>query len=141
MRGRNVSRVVTNSTRYFSALTRKSEQMGNRSKIILDYVLESVGKDKRPYLEVCVFGHRMLGLLDSGASKTVLGRSGIQLVSKFDLLIDRTISDMSVRVANGEKCECVGSVTLPVCLMDKCILLEVLIVPALPHCLILGIDF
>lgn len=43
-------------------------------------------------------------------------------------------------MANGGKCGCLGTVTLLISLIDKCFLVRV-ILPTLPHCLILGIAF
>lgn len=104
-------------------------------------MLETLGKDKRPHLKVSVFGVELLGLLDSAASSTVLGKLGLQFISGLGLPIEKVSYESGVRAANGEKCECLGMATLPICLMDKCVLLKVLIVLTLPHCLILGIDF
>ncbi|GLV33578.1 hypothetical protein CBL_21223, partial [Carabus blaptoides fortunei] len=44
-------------------------------------------------------------------------------------------------VANNTSCESIGSVSLPVSLEDKCHLIKALIVPAIPHEIILGVDF
>lgn len=42
-------------------------------------------------------------------------------------------------VANNESCECLGTVTLPISLRDTVKIIEVYMVPALHHDLILGI--
>lgn len=38
-------------------------------------------------------------------------------------------------------CEVLGSVDLPIRLRDRMILLDVLVVPSIPHSLILGVEF
>ncbi|KAJ8973471.1 hypothetical protein NQ317_013465 [Molorchus minor] len=44
-------------------------------------------------------------------------------------------------VANGQTCESTGSVLLPIQLADRVKLVKVLVVPSIPHHLILGVDF
>lgn len=40
---------------------------------IFDYILDHVEEDERPFLKVHVLGTRLMGLLNSGASATVIG--------------------------------------------------------------------
>ncbi|KAJ8948609.1 hypothetical protein NQ314_008392, partial [Rhamnusium bicolor] len=44
-----------------------------RHYYVLDYVLAHVKGDERPYVTVSIFGKSLLGLLDSGASRTIVG--------------------------------------------------------------------
>lgn len=82
----------------------------------------------------------MLGLLDSGASRTILGSKGFDFINKLGLPIDRSRSTCCT-VANGISCRSIGVVDLPVTLRGRFRLIETLIVPDLPHLLILGADF
>lgn len=43
-------------------------------------------------------------------------------------------------MANGKKCESIGSLSVPISVQDKVVLIDVLVVPELPHFLILGVD-
>ncbi|KAG5873075.1 hypothetical protein JTB14_010491 [Gonioctena quinquepunctata] len=71
-------------------------------------------KDERPYVTVSIFGEELLGLLDSGASHTILGNKGWKLLKDIGLsTLDRT-GVSSVTVANGDKCECLGVLHVPV---------------------------
>lgn len=106
---------------------------------ILDFVLAHAGSDNRPYLHVSILGREILGLLDSGASRTILGRSGWKYLEGLCHL--NTNIKTICSVANGEKCESIGTVQLPVRLRDRVRILDVLVVPTLSHSLILGIDF
>nr|CAH7756870.1 unnamed protein product [Callosobruchus chinensis] len=58
-----------------------------------------------------------LGLLDSGASKTVLGGPGWERLSAICKL--ETTESRHCSVANGQMCEIVGEISLPVKLRDK----------------------
>ncbi|KAJ8980145.1 hypothetical protein NQ317_014639 [Molorchus minor] len=112
----------------------------DKVQVILDYVLENVVNDERPYLKIEIFGKPILGLLDSGASRTILGSKGIALIRELGLTIDRSITSFCA-VANGSRVRSVGVVSLPVSLRGKFRLVEVIVVPELPHLLILGADF
>jgi hypothetical protein len=110
-----------------------------RSKFLLDYILQHAKGDERPYLEVSIFGHPFRGLLDSGTSHTLLGGGGWSILERSGVRLNKTKTQCTV--ANGAKCDCLGFVRAPVQLLDKVQVLDVLIVPDVPHDLILGIDF
>ncbi|KAJ8963738.1 hypothetical protein NQ317_002533 [Molorchus minor] len=101
---------------------------------------QNVVNDERPYLKIEIFGKPILGLLDSGASRTILGSKGIALIRELGLTIDHSITSFCA-VANGSRVRSVGVVSLPVSLRGKFRLVEVIVVPELPHLLILGADF
>lgn len=103
-------------------------------------MLEQVDGDERPYLTVEVFGKELLGLLDSGASRTIIGSKGIKFIEELGLRIDRS-KNSSCTVANGNRCQCIGVVNVPMCLKGRCHLIECLVVPEVSHLLILGADF
>ncbi|KAJ8982691.1 hypothetical protein NQ317_013163 [Molorchus minor] len=79
--------------------------------------------DERPYLEVSIFGTNLLGLLDSGATNTIIGNSGWKILRNLQLQLDEK-DIISCTVAN-----------------DRIKLIKVFVIPALPHTLILGADF
>ncbi|KAL3273369.1 hypothetical protein HHI36_014817 [Cryptolaemus montrouzieri] len=104
-------------------------------RIILDYIIAHSRKDKRLYPKVNIYGEKYMGLLDSGATRTIMGKIGWDLLSKSKVVLD-TDDAPSCSVANRESFPSIGSVCLPIDLMGKIKL--VLIVPSLKHCLILG---
>ncbi|KAJ8979348.1 hypothetical protein NQ317_016077 [Molorchus minor] len=108
-------------------------------KAILDYVFAHAKEDKRPYLNVSIYGRTFLGLLDSGCTTTVIGASGWKILQGLCQLDSTEVR--SCTVANGQTCESIGHVTLPIQLCDRVKLLQVLIIPSIPHELILGVDF
>ncbi|KAG5881440.1 hypothetical protein JTB14_030562 [Gonioctena quinquepunctata] len=106
-----------------------------------DFVLSHAQGDERPVVTVSIFGKELLGLLDSGASHTILGNKGWKLLKDIGLsTLDRT-GVSSVTVANGDKCECLGVLHVPVRLKDSEKIIDILVVPDLSHTLILGVDF
>jgi len=81
-----------------------------------------------------------LGLLDSGASRTFLGRQGWDIIKGFDIKLDSSKRIMCT-VANGQTTSGIGVVQLPIRVRDRVKVVEVVVVPELPHSLILGLDF
>lgn len=107
---------------------------------VLDFVLAHANGDERPYVNISIFGKNILGLLDSGSSNTLVGGKGWDLLKSIGLISLEKCS-VKVTVANGEKCDCLGILRVPVKLRDRERLIDILVVPNLPHTLILGIDF
>ena len=109
-------------------------------KFSLDFVLANVIGDERPYLNIQVFGKDFLGLLDSGASRTILGSKGYEQFKQFHLDLHPT-DVLTCSVANGTPCSVIGSYSIPFCVQNVVRVLEVLVMPSLPHLLILESDF
>ncbi|KAG5883974.1 hypothetical protein JTB14_007503 [Gonioctena quinquepunctata] len=107
---------------------------------ILDFILDHAENDVRLYLKVDVLGLTLLGLLDSGASKTIIGSRGWELIRSIGLQVD-TSKKVHCRVANSQSCQSVGECTVPFRVRDHIRLMKVLVVLEVPHTLILGADF
>lgn len=108
--------------------------------ILLDFILAHAQKDERPYLRVCVMGVSMLGLLDSGATNTILGEKGWELLRPLGLILN-VADTSSCTVANGACCNVIGSLELPIAVEGRIKVIKTLVVPSLAHTLILGADF
>lgn len=102
-------------------------------------LFSSAGKDPRPYLNVSIFGVNFFGLLDSGATQSVIGNLGWEKLRNFKL--DLELTDGSVKVANGEYCKILGLVNLPIKLNSKVRVIQCLVVLGIDEEIILGIDF
>lgn len=107
---------------------------------MLDYVLDHAIGDERPYLKIEVLGKPLLGLLDSGASRTILDGKGFAAIKDLDLPLNKS-RITSCTVANGGTCQSIGVIELPISLRGQLYLVETLVVPELTHVLILGTDF
>lgn len=86
-----------------------------------------------------VFGFSLVGLLDSGSSRTIVGPTGFEILKQMGLHLKTRRSECTV--ANGQVCYSIGYVTTPISLGDRVRLIDILVVPDLPHRLILGVDF
>lgn len=81
-----------------------------------------------------------MGLLDSGASKTVVNEKGLALLRNLQLKLLPSLTS-ECRVANGGSCPVLGSIHVPFKLRDRVCVIDVLVVPSVSHTLILGTDF
>lgn len=97
--------------------------------------------DDRPYIDVQIYGHSFLALLDTGASISTIGKD----MENFIISLDPTLLDQSVKfrvsVADGTPQEVVGSATLPVHFENQIKSLQFAIIPSITHNIILGSDF
>lgn len=107
---------------------------------VVNYILSHLNGDQRPYLEVSILGIKLCGLLDSGASLSILGQHGWDSLKQLNLPLDPA-DNPQCRVANGKVCTSLGSVTLPVRLIDRIKLIRFVVVPDISSSLILGMDF
>lgn len=137
LEGRIVDSVSIKST---DTITKPTNFDDIKYKTLLDYVLEHANGDQRPYLKISILGMEFLGLLDSGASRTVAGYKGWEVLKYLNLpMISSNATNLTV--ANGSVCQSIGTIQAPVQLMNKIKLLDILIVPSMPHTIILGMDF
>ncbi|KAH0813360.1 hypothetical protein GEV33_009431 [Tenebrio molitor] len=94
-----------------------------------NYVLSHLHGDERPYLKVKIMGTPILGLLDSGAMRTVVGGVGWRKLQNLDLPLQSSVVDYTV--ADGRVCRNMGSVQTPFDLLGKIRVIEIHIVPDL----------
>lgn len=118
----------------------ESSMLSTDQLVILDFILAHADGDERPYLTVKVLGVSIDGLLDSGASKSIVGGPGWQLLSKLGLELNAE-HKVTCTIADGNTYKSIGSVNVPFSLEGKVIALKILVIPVLPHVLILGSDF
>lgn len=98
-----------------------------------------VEDDDRPFVKVSVFDVPLIGLLDSGAHRSILGVGSLKLIKSCKLRIFPTNVDLVT--ASGQKLEVTGYVNLPICFNGQTKILDTLIVPDLKRRLLLGTDF
>lgn len=95
--------------------------------------------DPRPHLKIRVFDMEVVGLMDSGATCTLLGEGSETVLAKFKLL-PRTSREL-VRVADGDYQESCGIVDIPYTFNGITRVIPTLIVPRICTFLTLGMDF
>lgn len=115
-------------------------QVKNSDPITVSYRFASRRADPRLYLDVRIFGKSFRALLDSGASRTILGRNGLLVLEKFPARVT-TVQNHYVETADGQRHLISGVVNLPISLEGRTKDLQVLVVPNLEQTLILGVDF
>lgn len=112
----------------------------NTIQPVLSYILAHCEGDNRPYLDVDILGIKFKALLDSGANNTIVGQHGWKILQGLGLPIMNSII-RSCTVANSETCKVLGSVSIPMKLENQVKIINALVIPELPHSIILGVDF
>jgi transposase InsO family protein len=96
-------------------------------------------KENRPFIKVELLGYSIIGLLDSGATCTILGRESEKLIKSLGL--EMSNETVKVSTADGTNHTVKGSVNMPYLFNKKTIVIPTLVVPSLSKKLILGCDF
>lgn len=96
--------------------------------------------DERVYLPLQIYGLSYYGLLDSGASRSVIGSKGWSKLSKLNVPLHQSFWK-SIKVANGKTSPIQGLVEVTITLENISRVVSFVVVPELDHEVILGIDF
>lgn len=108
-------------------------------QVVIAEVTDFLPSDSRPHATVSIGGAHLLGLLDSGASVSCLGRHSIERVKQLGLRM-KTINQ-EVRTADGSAQPVVGYVEVDITYQDKLRCVRLYVIPSLSQELYLGIDF
>lgn len=95
--------------------------------------------DPRPHATVELCNESVVGLLDSGASISCIGRGGEEFVRNYSLKL-KPIESV-VNTADGTAQQVIGYVDVPIVYMKKTNLVRLYVVPSLSQFLYLGVDF
>lgn len=95
--------------------------------------------DIRPYGSVEIFGKNIVGLIDTGANVSVLGKNAVEFLNETGTEIKSY--NASVRTADGSSQSIIGRVRALVKFKDSEQPLDILIAPSLSQTLYLGSDF
>lgn len=102
-------------------------------------IIANIEGDNRPHATITVLGKQLTGLLDSGANCSLLG--GTQLGIVEELLLKKGTVRGGVQTADGTKHIITEFVNLPIAYNGRNEMLPMLLVPSMPSCVILGMDF
>lgn len=97
--------------------------------------------DNRPYIKVKLFDQDISVLFDSGATASVVGAAGLDILKHFKLKISSNMQPPNICTADGTKKQVKGTVDLPIFVQNQCQIINALVVPSLPHSFIFGCDF
>lgn len=100
----------------------------------------NLGEDQRGYLNVDILGVNIAGMLDSGATHTLVGSKGLKALYAAGLKM-RPTKHSILRVANRQTAPINGEFYVPFKVAGKTRVVTVLFVPSLSSDLILGLDF
>ncbi|KAL7731407.1 hypothetical protein ACLKA6_001429 [Drosophila palustris] len=106
---------------------------------VCDSVKMAVNGDKRAFAEIQLQGRRLVGLLDTGASVSLLGAGGPELIEQLGLKM--TPSTTTVQAAGGTQHRIIGKINATIKFDNKERFLTLYVCPSLQQSLYLGIDF
>lgn len=118
----------------FSKLIRKKFKIVNSITINI-----SNPSDRRPHAMVEILGIKLIGLLDSGSTVTILGKNSEQFINDTNLQLHQY--NGRIKTADGTAHSILGYVNVPYFFDDQYCIVPTLIVPTLTNNLILGWDF
>lgn len=95
--------------------------------------------DRRPHLNVIINGHSMIGLLDSGANITILGKGAENIIKTLDANSEN--QHLIIRTADGSEHKTSAVVSVPFTVGNETKNVRTLIIPTITTQLILGTDF
>lgn len=95
--------------------------------------------DPRPHGTVTIAGRAIVGLLDSGASISCLGRDSVNFIAMLNLKMKPVQS--VIKTADGADQKILGYVDANITYCNKTKLIRLYVVPSLSQSLYLGIDF
>lgn len=122
-------------------LTHGFERFSNEDyaeRMDVEEIFVKTDGDNRPFAKIFVMGIQLIGLLDSGAQRTVLGVGCKKLLS--DLRLKIYPSTVSLKTASGTPIEVEGYEHLPVTFNNENRIIAALVAPKLKRRLILGYD-
>jgi len=98
------------------------------------------GADNRPYISVKLFDQDIVVLFDSGATSSIVGSEGLNILKQFNLKTNFS-SHKTICTADGRPQTVKGVIDLPLSVSFTCHVIKALVVPSLPHSFIMGVDF
>jgi hypothetical protein len=96
-----------------------------------DELLIKLEFDNRPYISVEVLGLKLLGMLDSGAQVTVLGKDSLKVLKLINLDIIPSSKKVKIQTADGSQHNVCGLAYIPFTFNDRTEIVQTYIVPSL----------
>lgn len=108
-------------------------------KAIAASIIQDNPTDNRPYVKVKILNEEIMGLLDSGANVSILGKNCEKFLEKSDVKVSRCPTLIST--ASGDKQRVLGYIDVATKFNDQCKIIRFYLVPSLSQPLYLGINF
>lgn len=102
-------------------------------------LLVKLSGDARPFVRIELMGIELIGLLDSGAARTVLGIGANKIIRALNLKLEP--ASVNLKTAAGEDLDVVGCTEIPITFNGTTKILPVLVAPKLNRRCVLGYDF
>lgn len=134
-------------SRYFKKLVRENstrDSTHERSPINSgkgEVLFKKDQKDIRPFLEIKILNLKVICLLDTGASCSILGKDSHIIFNNLGFQLDKFNSEQRIKTADGTQLSCLGCMSLPVVYDSTVKVIKFYVVPKITTPVILGMDF
>lgn len=120
---------------------KKFEDRRKTRKMVIESIHRAteIAKDPRVFLDVKIEGITVKGLLDSGASVSILGKNCREFVQQLGLSVQTMLTN--VKTASGQQHRILGKIKLSIKYKEQQHQLLLYLCPDLEQVLYLGIDF
>lgn len=105
----------------------------------LNEIIVNSGSDNRPHAVIKIMGQPFIALLDSGANCSLLGGRNVHLVGHLGLQVENI--NAGIKTADGTPHKINSFTRIPITYNNRSEQIRVLLIPTLPDCIILGMDF
>ncbi|GJQ74972.1 hypothetical protein Trydic_g18517 [Trypoxylus dichotomus] len=78
---------IWNSNTKFFHTFKIIANLDDKQRIFVDYVMPHVPGDQQPHLQVSILGHHVVGLLERGSNRTLVGPKGPNLLQRHGLTL------------------------------------------------------
>lgn len=113
--------------------------MNTEQIFLISSMISNVNGDNRPHANIKIFGDSFVGLLDSGANVSVLGRGSEQLIDKWSI---KLLGKQAIlKTADGTKIQIAHTIIAPVEYNKKRKYVHFLVAPSSNKSVILGMNF
>lgn len=109
-------------------------------EISINTITKELPNDNRPYARVQIFHTTLLGLLDSGASVSILGSEALNKLASWPEIQQKKVSQ-KIRTADGTTHAIETKINVPIAFNGRKRNIELLIAPRISQSLILGTNF
>lgn len=97
-------------------------------------------EDERMYVDFSTYERKFIALLDSGATKSVIGSKGWDVLNSARVRLSKSTYKFA-KVADGNLTEILGTISLPVIIDGFYVVWDFIVVPSISHDFIFGVDF
>ena len=120
--------------------SRQTREYHRRDRGVTGMRTIHVPSEHRCYVQLSVYDYPLLGLVETGADKSYIGRRAFRLCQSLDIPVNNFATPEYVQLADQSTTKVIGSVEIPIHLQGRTHLITCLILPNLCVDVVVGLD-